>query len=391
MMKVRSIAAFVLLGTVAGMSVTALPAQASTFVDVPSSHWAYEVIDTMSEENIMVGRENGLFAPEATLSRAEFASVLYHLRFPKESTTSGYEAPEPAFVDVHEDDWFFLPMSWAVDRGFLSEDQGVVRPNAPITREEMGSAMFEFLRTYCSDKLVYGDDGIDFLDADLFCSAADRQKIAILNNNGLIAGKDENHFDPQGFLTRAEAAAVASRIQDVIELPDKESPFKEQALEALTRGTLSVNRNEQQFIDLLNSNRKEKGVQELEPSPMLMEAAKQRAKEVCEKSRDLTREEFLNYEAEYFHTRPDGSHSKTVLDPFLNTETVVVSSHIYYGENLARSWGGLDMTPKEAYDCLLTSPGHVANMMHKNYDYIGVGFFNDGKSSVWVQLFGSAR
>lgn len=388
----RKLTAFVLLTAVATTSLAPIPASAAVFSDVSESHWAYEQICEISDQKIMVGREEGIFAPESTLSRAEYATILYHLA-PESSASSGEHTAgvDNGLTDVDAADWFAETVDWAVSRGILRAENGKVHPNDPITREDMGVATYEFLSLYCSGKFSLDDSECQFKDNNEFHSQAAQDKIFILANNGLLAGRENGYFEPQGTLTRAEAAVMASRIQSVQAIELHPNSFKDDARAALTAGTAEVSKTEQQFIDLLNDDRVAAGTNALEVSPLLMAAAEQRAKEICQKCEDLTRDEFYDYESEFFHARPDGRPSKTVLEKFLGQPSVVLSSNIYFGENLVRRWGDSTMTPTRAYNSLLTSPGHVSNMMGKNYDYIGVAYHNDGHMSVWVQLFGAAR
>ena len=54
------------------------------------------------------------------------------------------------------------------------------------------------------------------------------------------------------------------------------------------------------------------------------------------------------------------------------------------GENIA--WG--QQTPKEVMNAWMNSPGHRANILNKNFKYIGVGNLqNSSGAQYWVQLF----
>ena len=385
----KKLTAAVLLGVMAMSSIGISPASAKTFSDVPDTHWAYEPINTVSNEKLMIGRDQGLFAPDELTTRAEFASVLYNLTTESNLTKNRNTELANSLVDVSSADWFYEAVSWAYSRGLIEDTNGYFNPNEPISREDMAVATYEFLKRYCDGKFVLDDSYNEFIDNDMFSSEAARGKVFILVNNGILAGRRNGYLDPQGALTRAETATMAIRIQDVQDLPDNTDYFKKEALEKLTDGTVEVSKEEQNFIDLLNKDRLKSGDEELEVSPLLMEAARERAKEVCAKIHDLNKEEFFGYDSTFFHTRPNGEPAKTILNQFIKSPSAVISSQIRFGENLVRSWGNVNMTPSEAYNSLLTSPEHVENMMDDQHKYIGVGFYNDGKNSVWVQLFGN--
>lgn len=48
----------------------------STFPDVPSTHWAYDAIQTLLAKGYVSGYTNGTFLPNKQITRAEFASIL---------------------------------------------------------------------------------------------------------------------------------------------------------------------------------------------------------------------------------------------------------------------------------------------------------------------------
>ena len=50
-----------------------------TFVDVSKTHWAYEAITMMTKAGIMVGTGDGKFAPDAVITREQFATMIAQL------------------------------------------------------------------------------------------------------------------------------------------------------------------------------------------------------------------------------------------------------------------------------------------------------------------------
>ena len=99
----------------------------------------------------------------------------------------------------------------------------------------------------------------------------------------------------------------------------------------------------------------------------------------------LTMSEDVNHAAQiravettkaFSHTRPDGS-------PF---STVLKENGISYrgaGENIA--WG--QKTPEAVVNAWMNSDGHRANILNKNFTTICVGYYMNGTTPYWVQLF----
>ena len=370
----------------------AFPAEAKTFSDVPQSHWAYSVIDEASDDGIMNAKAAGVFAPNATLTRAEYATMLYNLAPESDvmKLVHGSTA-DNGLYDVDGNAWYADTVSWAVARGVFKNNDGSFSPNRTITREEMAVATYEFLHKYCDGKFVLDSIYKGFTDDAAFSSSANRDKVYILVNNGVIAGKSDGSFDPQGSLTRAEAAAMAVRVADIVASEAPADTLEMSAEQTLASGSAQITSDEKNFIDLLNNERASAGVHQLKVSPLLMEAAEIRAREVVEKCASITYDEFCSYDSSFFHARLDGSRAYTVLDDVMDNSTTLLSSRISYGENLARRWGTKPFSPQEGFNCLMTSQAHVDNMLDSMYDYVGVAHYSDGQHAVWVQVFACAH
>lgn len=53
-------------------------AETDTFTDVPSSHWASSILNVLKTDHIIQGYEDGSFKPDASVSRAEVAQMIYN-------------------------------------------------------------------------------------------------------------------------------------------------------------------------------------------------------------------------------------------------------------------------------------------------------------------------
>lgn len=391
MKSIKKLASAMIILTLSATAI-AFPAEAKTFSDVPQSHWAYSVIDEASDDGIMNGKAAGVFAPNATLTRAEYATMLYNLAPESDvmKLVHGSTA-DNGLYDVDGNAWYADTVSWAVARGVFKNNDGSFSPNRTITREEMAVATYEFLHKYCDGKFVLDSIYKGFTDDAAFSSSANRDKVYILVNNGIIAGKSDGSFDPQGSLTRAEAAAMAVRVADIVASEAPADTLAMSAEQTLASGSAQITSDEKNFIDLLNNERASVGVHQLKVSPLLMEAAEIRAREVVEKCASITYDEFCSYDSSFFHARLDGSRAYTVLDDVMDNSTTLLSSRISYGENLARRWGTKPFSPQEGFNCLMTSQAHVDNMLDSMYDYVGVAHYSDGQHAVWVQVFARAH
>lgn len=207
----RKLTALILMGALAVSSVAVVPAQAKTFNDVPSNHWAYKVVDEVSNKGIMIGTGSGIFSPNTQLTRAEYCAVLYNIAPNKSSGTFTTD-----YTDVKDTDWFAGAAKWAVSNGIISMNNKKFEPQTPISREEMARATYRFLAKNYYKSIDHNWNSAGYADQDKITTGYSGA-INVLTNNGLLSGRGNNMFEPQGTLTRAEAAAMASRVLGVID------------------------------------------------------------------------------------------------------------------------------------------------------------------------------
>jgi len=176
-----------------------------TFNDI-KNHWAKDDIEVLASKHIVEGVDANNFAPDKTITRAEFAAMMIRLLRIPEETYKG------EFSDVKTGDWYANAIEAAYKAGIILGDGSNMRPNDKITREEMASIamrVYGKLAAYNEeqlDKTMFNDDNI----------ISDWAKNAVANavKQGIINGEPNNMFAPKGNATRAEAAAVIYNLLD---------------------------------------------------------------------------------------------------------------------------------------------------------------------------------
>lgn len=83
----------------------------------------------MAARNIATGTDEGLFAPNQTLTRAEFAVMLARLL--------NLKMEAAVFTDVPEDAWYAVGVNAAAAAGILGGAGGEYRPQNSLSRQEM--------------------------------------------------------------------------------------------------------------------------------------------------------------------------------------------------------------------------------------------------------------
>ena len=115
----------------------------------------------------------------------------------------------------------------------------------------------------------------------------------------------------------------------------------------------------------LNNYRKKAKVATLKKSTALENIAKTRAKEMAEKNK-------------FSHTRPNGKSGLTLITTKAVGHTVTAK-----GENIAKG----QTTCKQVSTDWYNSAGHRANMLRKNFKYVGIACYKYNGVTYWAQVF----
>ena len=172
---------------------------AAKYTDVPTEHWADEVIQQAADTGIMYGKGEGRFGLGETVKRSEFAAMLVRLMKWEKS-----DATKSVFADVSPSSWYFADVNTLAENGAFSGN--VFRPDENITRSEMAVMLVKALGY---DTLAQEEEHSVFTDVH-----SDEGHIAVAYTLGIINGKTESLFDPEGFALREEGAAMMMRLHN---------------------------------------------------------------------------------------------------------------------------------------------------------------------------------
>lgn len=181
---------------------SATMAYAKEFPDVDASHWAYEYINALSDNNVINGYNDGTYRPQGTVKCSEYIKLVM-------------AAVWPSYIEVEE-----VPNSinhWVGPYVYMAEMDGVVSNGEysasnvenPITRIEMARIIAK------ADMMEKGAEPefgkiLPFIDITGI-SSMDRSLLAHAYSRGLIKGYDDGTFKPDKTMTRAEAATMIYR------------------------------------------------------------------------------------------------------------------------------------------------------------------------------------
>jgi hypothetical protein len=172
-----------------------------SFTDI-TGQWYENYVQFLASRGILSGTDKGIFSPEANITRAEFVTILARL---SGADLSVYTVS--AFSDVAKTDWYFAAVQWAFDKGLVQGSDGLFKPDANITRQDMAVLLQRYQQIILGKALPELQAAITFADSGSIASYASAAVTAV-QKAGIISGKGEGIFDPEAFATRAEAAKM---------------------------------------------------------------------------------------------------------------------------------------------------------------------------------------
>ena len=201
---------------------TSVPASDVTeiFADVPAGKWYVNAVQFVYDRSIMSGKGEDpkgsgklIFDPDANLTRAEFATILYKME----------GKPDVAFshtiLDVkNQSAWYAKPVHWVYEQniaaGYPNGNFGVADA---ITREQLAQMLYKYakLKGY---KTTYSDNSLErFGDTGKISNwAVEAMKWA--TSNGVMNGSAHEVplLNPKGNATRAECAAMIKSLYEKV-------------------------------------------------------------------------------------------------------------------------------------------------------------------------------
>lgn len=179
------------------------PPAVSCFADI-RGHWAEAEINEACALGLVHGGPEGLFRPDGSVTRAEWAVMVARWLKPE----SGGATVVPAFADAAGIPvWAREAIGAAADSGILNGyPDGTFRPSAIVSRAETAATLVRAAKwtTDPASVTAFADDASIPSWAKPYAAAA--------SMHGIVSGKDGNRFEPFAHTTRAEAAAMLVRL-----------------------------------------------------------------------------------------------------------------------------------------------------------------------------------
>lgn len=175
------------------------------FTDVNTEDWFYQAVQYVYDNGLMNGIASDTFGPNITTTRGMIVTILYRLE--GEPPVSGNP-----FADVEDAAYYAHAISWAAENGIVEGyGNGLFGPDDHITREQLAAILYRYADFKGID--ISAGEGVDLTAYTDFGEISDYAQSALrwMVGSGLCEGKGDGVLDPQGYATRAEAAAVLQR------------------------------------------------------------------------------------------------------------------------------------------------------------------------------------
>ncbi|MBQ8249590.1 MAG: InlB B-repeat-containing protein [Clostridia bacterium] len=175
--------------------------ESDTFTDIAEDDWFYDDVKAVYELGLMVGKGEGTFAPESSVTIAEAITIAARLNSIYTNGTDEFEASEV---------WYQTYVDYATENGILTFE--VADYTAPAKRAEFALIMANALPEEALEAVNAVADGAI---PDVAADAAYAEAVYALYRAGIMVGNDEaGTFAPDTEINRSEVAAITARMAD---------------------------------------------------------------------------------------------------------------------------------------------------------------------------------
>lgn len=180
------------------------------FNDVGEAHWAFNAISNLCGRGIIVGYEDNTFRPNELVTRSQFAAMLTNTL---KLTAKG---KAQTFKDVPPNSWDFNAVEAA--KSFLTgyktnKGELYFYGSKSAVREDMAVALVKALDL----KVLSDDDELEEIFEDYESISKNLRDFVYTAYKEQIMIGSNGKFNPQGALTRAEAAALLDNVINKLE------------------------------------------------------------------------------------------------------------------------------------------------------------------------------
>ncbi len=177
---------------------------------VNSTYWAYEYIEFVKKEEIMIGEGANVFGEENALTRAELATIISRIIEKNNITIEKNEMSETSFSDISN--------HWAKEeiqklqkmQILVGYENNEFRPDNKVSRAEVATIVARLLENIDIDS-----NNITYTEfSDISENYWAYKNIIQLAEYGILNGYENGRFYPENTITRAEMAKIIKMVYD---------------------------------------------------------------------------------------------------------------------------------------------------------------------------------
>ena len=199
----------VILTTVLVFSFGALAVEpAPPFTDLDQDAWYVEIVTELADQGIIHGYSDSTFRADNTITRAEFATMVYNTFIQAQTSEVDASDPGASFTDVNENDWYYTAVMALAQEGVVhGYGDKSFRPDANITREEIAYILFRIVSPIGILNNDAPEDAYVFFP-DVLAGRWSASAINFLVLIDVVNGYPDGTFGPANPATRAEASVM---------------------------------------------------------------------------------------------------------------------------------------------------------------------------------------
>ncbi|NEZ42048.1 SwmB domain-containing protein [Paenibacillus alvei] len=181
------------------------------FSDI-KNHWGRDAIRELASKYIIEGVSNDAFAPNANITRGQFA-ILLARSLGLQADASGASA----YRDVNPSSMMAPYIGAATKAGIIGGyENGMFRPNESINREQMAVMLVRAME-YTGRDVASNPSSLNKFNDRNQVSGYARDGVSKAVSTGIVQGMTSNTFQPKATATRAQAAVMLKRMLEQIE------------------------------------------------------------------------------------------------------------------------------------------------------------------------------
>ncbi len=184
------------------------------FTDVSASDSYYSAVKFVYENNLFKGTTSTKFAPDTTMTRAMFVTVLGRLAG---VDVSRFKTSSYSDVPINSTTSWYAPyVEWATQMGIVEGyGDGTFGPDNKITHQQMYVLMYKYSLFVENKKISLSGTSINASDAD---EVADWAKNAVMyaSQQNFLVKVSSSRIDPKGEAKRSELAQLLEKYCDIV-------------------------------------------------------------------------------------------------------------------------------------------------------------------------------